>query len=79
MAVERIGVMVTSPVDTADGVRIVLAQSNALYVPAMGSLTLISSKQLFNESGVKCYFNDDPHLMSSSGLRINFAEDEKGY
>ena len=55
------------------------AQSNALYVPAMGNLTLISPKQLFNESGVKWYFNDDPHMMSSSGIRINFSEDEKGY
>jgi len=79
MPVGRIGVMVTSPVETSDGVRIILAQPNALYVPAMGDLTLISPKQLFNESGIKCFFNDDPHLMSESGLRINFREDAKGY
>jgi hypothetical protein len=79
MPVKGIGVMVTSPVDTPEGVNIVLAQSNALYVPAMGDLTLISPKQLFNESGIKCFLNGDPHLMSASGIRIDFKEDAKGY
>jgi len=45
----------------------------------MGDLTLISPKQLFNESGIKCFLNGDPHLMSASGIRIDFKEDAKGY
>ena len=51
---------------------------NSLYVPKM-PVTLVSTKALFRELGIRTYFNDELVFVTSSGERIGFVETPVNY
>ena len=52
---------------------------DALYVPDMKTLTLVSPCQLFRSQGIKTYFNDENCLVLPDGSSINFSESNRSY
>ena len=56
-----------------------LVVKDALCVPAMKNLTLVSPKQLFRCNNIRTYFNDENCLVMPNGTKISFDETNKSY
>jgi len=79
MTVEFIGTMVLKPADVPQKKKKGLIIEDALYVPDMKGLTLISPHQLYRSQGVKTYFNDENCLVLADGTTIPFSEANRSY
>ena len=79
MPVKFIGTMVLKPADMPRKKKQGLMIEDALYVPDMKTLTLISPCQLFRSQGIKTYFNDENCLVLPDGSSINFSESNRSY
>ena len=79
MPVKFVGTMVLKPADMPKKKKQGLMIENALYVPAMKTLTLVSPCQLYRSQGIKTYFNDENCLVLPDGSSINFSECNRSY
>ena len=77
MPVAFIGTMVIKPKHAAKGG--LLQIDNALHVPAMGKLTLLSPKQLFDGHGIETHLNDALHLALPTGCEIPIQTNRRCY
>ena len=51
---------------------------DAMYIPGLAA-TLISTKGLFHNQGIRTYFNDDLHFLLPDGSKIHFDETPTHY
>ena len=79
MPVLFIGSMLLKPAGINNKKNKGLIVENALYVPDMKELTLISPKQLFRSHGIRTYFNDENYLKLPDGATVEFTETSKSY
>ena len=77
MTISLIGTMIIKPKHAAK--KQVIAVAGAAHVPEMRELTLVSPKQLFQQQGIRTYFNDDCYMRLPNGERIYFRETERNY
>lgn len=83
-AVELIGSMLLpisyrQSIGTSAKKRAKLLVSDALLVPKLNDVTLISPKALFANEGIRTYFNDDLYMRAPSGQIFDFVETERLY
>ena len=79
MPVKFVGTMVLKPEGMPKKKKQGLMIEDALYVPDMKTLTLVSPCQLFRSQGIKTYFNDENCLVLPDGSSINFSESNLSY
>ena len=79
MPVKFVGTMVLKPADMPKKKKQGLMIEDALYVPDMKSLTLVSPQQLYRSQDIKTYFNDENCLVLPDGTSINFSETNRSY
>ena len=77
MPVAYVGTLLLKP--KVGSRKAVIPVHNALYVPGMGTLTLLSPKQLFSQQRIRTYFNDQLYLEMPDGSRVNFGENNRSY
>ena len=77
MPVGFVGTLVYKPKNVPK--KQVILIPGSFYVESLGSLTLVSPRQLFRSQNIKTFFNDVCVFVLPNGSRVPFTETEKGY